>query len=147
MSYDPETGVLTRATSKGCSLKGTQAGYVFKTKRSKTDYRRIEIDGKKYFEHILIWFYMTGYMPAQHEVDHKDQNGLNNKFDNLRLGDKSDQQGNRSMRKDNTTGYRGVYLNKKGRGKPYYSKIVHNKTYYSLGYFWTAEEAFAAYVG
>ena len=64
---------------------------------------------KSFRVHRLIWFYMTGDMPDDLQIDHIDHNGLNNKWNNLRLVDNYGNQQNASRRKDNTSGMTGVY--------------------------------------
>lgn len=53
------------------------------TKNSRVPYILVGIDGKQYYGHRLAWLYMTGEEPKD-IVDHKDGNGLNNKWENLR---------------------------------------------------------------
>jgi len=48
-------------------------------------------------------------MPDDLQIDHIDHNGLNNKWNNLRLVDNYGNQQNASRRKDNTSGMTGVY--------------------------------------
>ena len=47
--------------------------------------------------------------PIGVEVDHKDRDKLNNTKNNLRLATSSQQKQNMGIRRDNTSGYRGVY--------------------------------------
>lgn len=47
--------------------------------------------------------------PIGMEVDHKDRNGLNNTRANLRVCTKEENQHNASIRKDNTSGFKGIY--------------------------------------
>ena len=42
-------------------------------------------------------------------ADHKDENGLNNQRDNLRIATKAENGRNQKVRCDNTSGFRGVY--------------------------------------
>ena len=75
------------------------------------------------------------------QVDHINQDKLDNRKENLRLCNFSQNQANTSHRK-NKSGYRGVSLKKSGR---YISLIrFDNKTIY-LGLFPTAKEAAIAY--
>lgn len=48
-------------------------------------------------------------------VDHKDQNGLNNTKDNLRLCTHAQNMANRKFQANNTSGYRGVAWDKKNK--------------------------------
>lgn len=82
---------------------------------------------------------ITGYAMT----DHIDGDGLNNDDGNMRECTKSENAMNSKKRIDNTSGYRGVSLDKpSGKWKSY---IVINNKYNHLGYFLTAEESARAY--
>lgn len=114
-----------------------------------TKYRFVKLDGKGYYAHVLIWCYETGHYPdyPSEQVDHKDHNGLNNSFDNLRLGDQSFNQGNQNKpTKRNRSGFMGVFPYKNSSNKIWASKICVNGKAIHLGCFATPEEAHEAYV-
>lgn len=73
------------------------------------------IDNKihKVLLHRLLYETYIGEIPKGMTIDHIDRNFLNNKLDNLRLASITENNRNTSIRKDNTTGYKGVYFNKK----------------------------------
>ena len=48
--------------------------------------------------------------PVNMEIDHKDENKLNNQRYNLRLATHSQNMINKKIRKDNTSGYKGVHI-------------------------------------
>ena len=50
-----------------------------------------------YRAHRLAFLYMKGYIPKL--IDHKDRNGLNNKWNNLREANKSTNGADKSLRK------------------------------------------------
>lgn len=61
--------------------------------------------------------------PPGVEVDHIDGDRLNNQISNLRLCSHAENQRNRSfLNKNNTTGFKGVYLNKDNN--TYYAQIT-----------------------
>lgn len=72
-------------------------------------------------------------------VDHIDHNLFDNRKSNLRIVTKLENNWNSIKRKDNTTGYKGVYLDKK-YGK-YEARISVNKKEIYLGYFYDIEDA------
>lgn len=79
-------------------------------------------------------------------VDHIDCDKLNNRRENLRLCNSSENGFNRDLPAHNTTGYKGVSLNTYRTGpRPYQASIVVNRKKQYLGSYATAEEAARAY--
>lgn len=76
-------------------------------------------------------------------VDHKDMDTLNNCEDNLRIADKSKNAMNRGKQRNNTTGFKGVFLCKKQMTYVSYIRVRKKGIY--LGRFKTAIEAANAY--
>jgi hypothetical protein len=76
-------------------------------------------------------------------IDHKDTNTLNNQKENLRICTYSQNQRNSKLRKDNTSGYKGVSWKKK-RNK-WVAKISINSKQKHLGYFNDPKLAHDAY--
>lgn len=74
-------------------------------------YYRIGIDGKMYLLHQIVFLYHHGYIPK--EIDHIDRNGFNNRIENLREVDSIINNRNRGTPKNNTTGAKNVYFDKK----------------------------------
>jgi AP2 domain-containing protein/HNH endonuclease len=77
------------------------------------------------------------------QVDHINGNGLDNRRENLRLCNHSENQFNRGKNKNNTSGYKGVSWDKNVR--KYRAAIRVNRKTIGLGFFDTAEEAAHAY--
>lgn len=104
-------------------------------------YRYLQVDGVRYMEHRLIFVWMTGTCPYM--VDHRHGERANNQWDELRACTGTLNKANEKRRKDNVCGFKGVGFNK--RDLKFQAKItIHGKTR-SLGYFNTAEAAYAAY--
>src|SRR5262249_53258366 len=59
----------------------------------------------------LAWFYVHGVWPTTH-IDHRDNDALNNRLENLREANDSQNQANRGKNKNSTSGYKGVYWDK-----------------------------------
>lgn len=82
--------------------------------------------------------------PAGILVDHIDGNGLNNTRANLRLADASQNQHNKRIGRNSSTGFKGVCFDK--RTNLYRATIRARYKYFNLGFFDTAEAAYAAYL-
>lgn len=82
----------------------------------------------------------------EREADHVNLNPLDNRRCNLRIATRFENNQNRRMRSDNTSGYKGVSFLKSCRdGRPWLSQIQANGTIFNLGRFSTAQEGHAAY--
>ena len=143
LDYDPETGVFTWRERSDASPQwnGRYAGKIAGgiDKRPRRSYIKIRIGGKLFYAHRLAWLWMTGTWPT--EIDHRDCDGVNNRWDNLRVCTSRQNQGNRRAQRNNTVGLKGV---SRSRGK-YFAQIrVDGLTQY-LGTFDTAKAAHAAY--
>lgn len=77
-------------------------------------------------------------------ADHIDGNGLNNVDENLRVCTKAENNRNRVIRRDSSTGFKGVSKHI-GKLTPYEASISINSRKKSLGYFSSSEEAAKAY--
>jgi hypothetical protein len=86
-------------------LIGTEAGTL------DGDRRQITINKKHYKTHRLVYLMFHGFIPK--EIDHIDNNPLNNRIENLRSANRSEQACNTRLRKDNTSGIKGVSWDKK----------------------------------
>lgn len=131
LSYDPTTGEFRRM--KGGAVAGTIL---------KNGYARISVLGSYYPSHHLACLYMTGRFPSQF-MDHIDGVRSNNRWSNLREATSAENNQNMPDRKDNTSGYRGVFWDK-GLNKWRAALQVSGKKLH-LGVFQAAEEAFSAY--
>lgn len=109
--YIPETGELVWAKSKQRKdLIGKRLGNLHKTNDRYSALRGC-VDGKYYMVHKLVWLYVTGELPDK-EIDHINHNPADNRFENLRLVCRADNNRNASRRKDNSSGFTGVYWDK-----------------------------------
>ena len=123
-------------------------------RRPDSKYYVIAITGKQYNLHRLAYYYITGIDPTEKEVDHKNGNSLDNRFENLRLATGADNIKNQKKRKTNTSGFKGVSWdkkNKKWRARiQVNNKLIHlgcynNKFYAALVYARAAKHYFGEF--
>jgi hypothetical protein len=103
-------------------------------------YRQIKLDRHPYRAHRILWKIFTGEEPPA-IIDHIDGDRDNNTWDNLRPATAEEQQHNRGLSKNNTTGLRGIYPT----GNKWRARISANLIRYNLGTFDTPEGASIAY--
>ena len=78
-------------------------------------YWRIKVNGVAVLAHILIYEISSGQqIPDGMEIDHIDGNGFNNRVGNLRLVTRGQNVQNTRVRKDSSTGIKGVCLRPQG---------------------------------
>jgi len=138
LSFDAESGAFTWRVSRGRSAKrGQIAGY------ARADgYSTIKVDGRRYYAHRLAWFWVHGEWPS--EIDHVSGNPAQNGKGLLRPATHSQNLANAKRRSDNSSGFKGVSLNK--RTKRWRAQITKDGVGRHLGEFDTPQEAHRAYV-
>jgi len=96
-----------------------------------------------YFANRIIWLMIYDQFPPKgFEIDHINGDRKDNRIKNLRLVTRSQNNKNRSLQSNNTSGYPGVIWYK-SRSK-WYVTIKSNSKDNFLGYFTNKEEAIAA---
>lgn len=142
-SYDPEEGILRwkKPTTRSVHI-GDLAGNIFTTVDGNR-YIKVKLNGKDYRAHRLIWCIVTGEWPSK-QIDHRDLDGLNNRFKNLREASNTENGWNQKKKKTNKSGYKGVHLHK-SNGKWIARIRVGGGRRLELGFFDSPEEAGAAY--
>ena len=140
LRYNPKNGVwIWRVWRGGKAVVGSQAG------RYNTDgYLQICVDGRRYVSSRLAWFYMKGRWPSK-EIDHKDTNFKNDKWNNLRLATDSQNQANRGPSRLNSSGVRSVYARVSGGKLKWGAAVAKNKKRHYLGLFSVKADAVHAY--
>ncbi len=110
------------------------------------------IEGEYTYMHRLIAESMG--LNMQYEIDHEDRDPLNNKEENLRIANDSQQAMNRGLQRNNTSGYPGISWSKfhnkwkvrvKINRKVIYQKYFKNKIDAILDRERKAKEIFGAY--
>lgn len=111
---------------------------VLESKKHNKRYIRCRFEGKE----PTILLHRLIMSPKKHEkIDHINGNTLDNRKKNLRITNYIGNNQNAKIRKDNTSGYRGVYKYK----NKYVSRIQYNGKRVVVGRFNTAKEAAIAY--
>lgn len=119
--FDYIDGMLYRKHSHGTVKQGDKFGTVVPA-----GYIEGFFKNKKTSLHVLVWQWHNGEIPEGYIVDHKDRNKLNCKIDNLRLATASQNQANRGVNYNSTTGIKGLQVTTQ-RGYTYYvAKITAN---------------------
>jgi hypothetical protein len=127
LDYDPETGEFMwrhrpvetfldgrYPAERECArwnsrFAGTIAGSILRD-----GYLKIKINGKPYSAHRLVWLWMTGEWPIN-QIDHIDCIRSNNRWTNLRAATHAQNMANRLIQRNNTSGYKGVWFDKRDR--------------------------------
>jgi hypothetical protein len=133
-TYDPADGVLRwKVSTRYGIIPGDPVGTL------SNGYLRTKVDGLRYYVHNIVWCLTTGEWPHM-EIDHRDQNKLNNRWSNLRLATRHQNRWNSPAQHNSKSGAIGVYP-KAGR---WAAKATTNGVVRYLGTFDTIEEAAAA---
>ena len=139
LRYDPITGDLYwKVTKSAKAVAGKKAGSV-----NKRGHINLQVDKKMYAAHQLVFLLHHGHIPR--EIDHINQIKTDNRIENLRACTSTQNKGNITLLKSNTSGLRGVSMNGKTGKFHAQIKIGGKQTY--LGRFDTPEEASLIYEG
>lgn len=105
---------------------GSEAGTL-----DKDGYYIVNINGRRYRAHRLVWEIHNGQIPEGMSIDHMDGRRTNNKISNLRIATPSLNNRNRTVGLENESGLRGVCKHVKNvNGKSY---DYWNATWWSGG--------------
>lgn len=100
-------------------------------------YLIIKIKGRQFKSHRIAWLLTHGEYPTD-EIDHIDGNKLNNRVENLRISDRTQQNRNKRMNPNPDTGVVGIYIDKSTKGLKKKFTFKHGKKTYRA---YTLEEA------
>lgn len=142
--YDPMLGTWTWLYRPYASPQwnGHFAGKAAGGLDPDTGYLRIRIGNKLFYGHRLAFLYMTGGWPTN-EGDHENLDRSDCRWQNLRDATHAQNNTNKPNRTDNTSGYKGVSLDKKS-GKWVSEFRINGQRFRRWG-FLTAEQAHEAY--
>ena len=139
-NYCADTGIFTRKIAvgrHGRHKKGTLAGT-----KSRSGYRVISINSRRYMAHKLAWLYVYGELP-KNDIDHINRIKHDNRISNLRLASRSQNMQNVAKHKHNSSGQKGVsWMPSRNKWRAY---INYNYKQLHIGTFDTFEDAVAAY--
>jgi hypothetical protein len=100
--YSPDTGIVLRKKT------GRAVGCVLDT-----GHMIVGIDGKMFGLHRVIWKMMIGNDPMDHQIDHIDGDGLNNRWSNLRAASHAENARNSRFSRRNSSGVKGICWEKR----------------------------------
>lgn len=131
-----EDGHLIRKITVGkVGKKGLKVGG--KPTADNNKYMRVQIKGVTHYLHRVIFLMLQGYLPEF--LDHIDGNKTNNKIENLRECTRSQNNQNKILSSNSTSGVKGVSWSK--ASSKWIAQVgVNGKNRY-LGLFKTLEEA------
>jgi len=139
LSYDEETGLFYwKCTKSSNAVAGKIAGC-----KNGVGYICIRIDSSLYLAHRIAWYFLTGIDPSGKLIDHMNCVKHDNRASNLRLATYSQNLANQCLRKNNTSGCKGVDFHKKCN--KWRARIKIDNKEFHLGYFDTPELAHMAY--
>lgn len=139
LSYDPETGVITRlvAPKRSPIEVGDAAG-----SPDSEGYLQIAVEGMRFKSHRIAWALMTGAWPTG-VIDHIDGITGNNRWSNLRdVSRAMNAQNQKSANRRNQHGTMGVSPN----GKRWLARITVDGESRAIGMFDSAQQAHDAYI-
>lgn len=135
--YNPLTGTLTwRRRVHSRAAQGDECGHV-----NSHGYRCLRIEGRRYLSHRVAWCITHGMWPDA-LIDHINGNPLDNRLENLRCADDSENVWNSKRSKANLSGVKGVGWNRKAG--QWLARVTKRRRLVFWGYFSDLNEAKAA---
>lgn len=140
LSETSPTGLRWKIGGSGRKGKGSVAGCLARTSNNQRKNRYLVcIEGRLYKAHRVIYAMYHGFDPGEMQIDHINGDGTDNRIENLRLATSQQNNRNRGMAINNTSGARGVcwhYLKQK-----WMASIMINGRNRNLGYYKSFEDA------
>lgn len=107
LSYNPDTGHFIWLASKGKAKAGSIAGCLDTEGYVQIQFNKVQIQA-----HNLAWYFIHSRLPSV-LIDHRNLIRHDNRICNLREATAADNQRNKGIQKNNTSGKKGVWHNKK----------------------------------
>jgi hypothetical protein len=142
LDYDPATGVFRWRVDRHCgkgrvsAKAGDIAGGI-----DGHGYHRIGIDGVRHKGHRLAWLYVHGEL--RKGLDHRNRDCADNRIENLRPCNQSQNMANGARRITNRSGFKGVSWSASNKG--WVAQIVVRGKAHYLGTFADPAAAHAVY--
>ena len=140
LDYNPYTGNLIW---KKILSPRRQVGDIAGCDKHRTGYSQVQINGKQYAIHRIVWLWVYGDWPKQ-QIDHINGIRSDNRLVNLREASPKENQQNRGINKNNTSGYRNVSWDK--YAKKWRAQFYREGKLYILGLYDSPEEANVVYL-
>ena len=112
--YPSQKSLLEVVEYKDGSLYRKKNGKIT-GKWTRQGYEHASLFNNTYATHRLIYILHFGDIGRDVEIDHVDNNTMNNKIENLRIADRRKNVANSRMQKNNTSGYKGVHWSKSSK--------------------------------
>jgi len=143
LSYEPNTGKVFWKISPNNRIK---EGQEVACKDGQRGQITVTFEGKSknYRLHRVAWLLHYGSWPKGC-LDHVNNNPSDNRIENLRECSHSDNMKNQKVRRDSSTGYKGVCYRPSKSGGFYTAQIYYNNKLRYIGSYKTAEQAASAY--
>lgn len=145
LEYSADTGVFTWKQKPENNMQDRRWNCAFAGKKAGSfmadGYYQIRLDGDSYLAHRVAWLHFFGENPAG-VLDHKDRNKANNAISNIRLATYSQNAFNRTTPSNNTSGTKGVVLDK--LNNKWVAQIFCHGRHTRIGSFASKDEAISA---
>jgi len=120
----------------------TETCWIWSAGRERKGYGRFYVRGQHIMAHRAAYLLVVGQIPEGKILDHKCHNKSCVNPAHLRpVTIKQNGENQLGPQITNTTGYRGVFFDKRKSLKPWFARVVHNGEYIHGGMYATAEEA------
>lgn len=140
LNYDPESGIFVWKNNPNKPVSWNQRYAGRRAGGARPTTRVIRLDRVDFLEHRLAFLYMVGYMP--HEVDHKNGDPHDNRWDNIREVTHAENMQNQKVYSSSSSGYPGV--NWHPAVNAWQARIQINGIRHDLGRFTDMEKAIQA---
>lgn len=140
LRYDPETGYLHWRIKPSKRIKaGARAGRI-----NSNGYRQVQVDGKLFYEHRVVWFLVHGRWPED-QLNHRNCDEADNRIENLEeVTTRENHQ--RRRRHVHDEKLCGVSFQPKRKARPWRAQIWVDGKHINLGNYADKEEAHTAYL-